>query len=59
MTRLPVTWAVNRPPSPRKLIASTLPAIMLSTVGSNRELSEFSIDGVRTSGVRHGVFSDM
>jgi hypothetical protein len=32
---------------------------MLSTVGSNRELSEFSVDAVGTSGVRHGVFSDM
>jgi hypothetical protein len=40
-------------------MASTLPAIMLSTVGSNRELSELSIDGVGTSGVRHGVFSDI
>jgi hypothetical protein len=40
-------------------MASTLPAIMLSTVGSNRELGEFSIDGVGTSGVRHGVFSDI
>jgi hypothetical protein len=40
-------------------MASTLPAIMLSTVGSNRELSEFSMDGAGTPGVRHGVFSDM
>jgi hypothetical protein len=27
--RLPVMWALNSPPSPRKLIASTLPAVKL------------------------------
>ena len=26
-------WAVNRPPSPRKLITSTPPAVKLSTMG--------------------------
>jgi hypothetical protein len=29
MARLPVTWAVNRPPSPRSLITSALPATTL------------------------------
>jgi len=29
MATLPVMWAVNRPPSPRKLMTSTLPAIRL------------------------------
>src|SRR6266404_1680674 len=33
MTRLPVTWALNRP-RPRKLVTSALPAITLSTGGS-------------------------
>jgi hypothetical protein len=35
ITRLPVTCAVNRPPSPRKPITSQLPAITLSTAGSS------------------------
>src|SRR5216683_2276092 len=59
MTRLPVTWAVNRPPSPRKPMASTLPAIMLSTVGSNLAPSELAIDGVGTRGVRYSAISDI
>jgi hypothetical protein len=40
-------------------MASTLPAIMLSTVGSNLALSELSIDGVGTRGVRHSAISDI
>src|SRR5260370_39466392 len=59
MTRLPVTWAVNRPPSPRKPMASALPAITLSTVGSNFVLSELSTDGVETPGVRRSAGADM
>jgi hypothetical protein len=48
MTRLPVTWAVNRPPSPRKPMASTLPAVKLSTAGSSFMVSEESTDDVKT-----------
>src|SRR5262245_24388763 len=51
MTRLPVMWAVNSPPSPRKLMTSTLPAVALSTIGSSLVLSELSTEGTDTRGV--------
>src|SRR4029453_14214543 len=51
MARLPVTCAVNSPPSPRKLMTSTLPAVTLSTVGSSFVPSELSIEGADTQGV--------
>jgi hypothetical protein len=40
-------------------MASTLPAITLSTLGSNFALSEFSTDGVRNRGVPRSAVSDM
>jgi hypothetical protein len=45
MARLPVTWAVNRPPSPRKLITSALPATTLSRATSSYRRRELSTDG--------------
>ena len=45
MARLPVMCAVNRPPSPRKLMTSTLPAVRLSTLGSSFVPSELSTEG--------------
>jgi len=35
ITRLPVMWAMNRVPSPRNPITSTLPAMTLSTKVNN------------------------
>jgi len=51
MTRLPVIWAVNRPPSPKKLMTSVHPAITLSTNGSTRSAGELSTDlgAIRTA----------
>ena len=40
--RLPVTWATKRPPSPRKLMTSALPAITLRTIVSNIVPGELS-----------------
>jgi len=40
-------------------MASALPAIMLSTVGSNLAPSELSIDGVGTRGVRYSAIPDI
>ena len=48
MTRLPVICAVNRPPSPRKPMASVLPAMTASTEGSSFVTSESSIDRSKT-----------
>src|SRR5919198_1685729 len=58
MTRLPVMWAVNRPPSPRKLMTSTLPAVRLSTVGSSFVPSERSTEGADTQTVRPSAAGD-
>ena len=59
MTRLPVTWARNKPPSPRRLMASTLPAILLRTVGSSCALSELSTNAARNRGIRRSTTSNM
>jgi hypothetical protein len=42
MTRLPVTWELNRP-SPRKLVTSALPAITLNRAGSSPTQREVSV----------------
>jgi hypothetical protein len=40
-------------------MASTLPAITLSTVGSNFAFSELSTNGVRNRDVRRSTIADM
>src|SRR6266478_2249910 len=64
-TRLPVIWAVKRLPRLKKPVRSTIPAIMLSKVGShfsNRDSAEASVDGCGQGcvapefGVDSGIF---
>ncbi len=59
MTRLPVMWAVNSPPSPRKPMASTLPAVKLSTLGSSFVPSDLSTEGADTKAVLSSAVGDI
>jgi hypothetical protein len=47
------------PLSPRKLMASTRPVIMLNKAGSISALSELTTGGVLTRGFRRSTASDM
>src|ERR1700723_1462612 len=58
MTRLPVMCAVNNPPSPRKPMTSTLPAVTLSTLGSSFPPSVLSTAGGDTQTARDSPAPD-
>src|SRR3989442_7434358 len=59
MARLPVMCAVSRPPSPRKLMTSTLPVVRLSTLGSSFVPSELSTEGADTQAVLPSASGDI
>jgi hypothetical protein len=42
-------WAMSRPPSPRKPMASTLPAVALNRIGTTWTARQLSTDGADTS----------